>query len=190
MSRLWKSDAQANAEAVAKRERQYATEHNRSKADRAVRIIPRGLDAMKRAFLVQWEGELKGRMHGQGVEWETPGRIEREDGTGVNDPGGGNALGSPCWDASTRAHLFGRANRVDKDGTYVEPMHWTVIWLEQQHPLKARLLRAFGMGASFEVRCPSCSVTLPDEVSEAVARDALGLAFRYYQDAPRGSRVA
>lgn len=188
----WKSDAQANAEAVARRERGYGIEHATSARRAAVRSIPVGLDAMLRGFLRAWESEIKGRLHGQGVEWETPGRIERADGTGVTDPGGGNALGSPRYDAETRAHLFGRPNRTDADGMYVAPMHWTVEWLRQRHPLKAALLRLIGLGGDWRtqvsVSCPACqhSVTLPDEYAEAVARDALGLAFRYLQDAPGG----
>ena len=180
----WKSDAQANAEAVAKRERQYASEHARS----LQRPEPRGLDALRRWFLAAWEGELKGRMHAAGVEWETPGRIERGDGSGVTDPGGGNGLGSPRWDGSTRAHLFGPANRTDADGSYSEPMHWTIDYLRRTHPLKAALLRRLGMGAPPSVTCPGCSVSLPDEYADSIWRDALGLAYRHHREAPPGTR--
>jgi hypothetical protein len=184
-----KSDSQANAEAVARRDRRYAQEY----ASSLQRPAPRGLSGLLRWFVTGWETELKGRMHGQGVEWETPGRIERADGSGVTDPGGGNALGAPRWDASTRAHLFGPVNRTDADGRYVEPMHWTVQYLARQHPIKAALLRRIGMGGAprLVVECPGCraSVTLPDEIDEALVRDALGLAYRHYQDGPIGGRA-
>ena len=148
---------------------------------------PRGLVGLRHWFVSMWDSELKGRMHGQGVEWETPGRIERADGSGVTDPGGGNALGAPRWDASTRAHLFGRPNRTDADGFYVEPMHMAVDYIGRRHPIKAALLRRIGMGGAprLVVECPGCraSVTLPDEVDEAMARDALGLAYRHYRAA-------
>jgi hypothetical protein len=180
-ARRWKSDAQANAEALARRESPYA---NAGKY-----AAPMGFPGALRWFLRTWEGELKGRMHAQGVEWEAPGRIERGDGTGVTDPGGGNALGSPRWDASTRAHLFGSPSRTDADGSYSEPLHFAVVYVERRHPLKARLLRRVGMGADWResVTCPACSTPLPDEYGEAVMRDAVTVAIKHYREAPNSA---
>ena len=73
--------------------------------------------------------------------------------------------------------------------TYTTPMRWTLRWLERnRHPLIASTLRFMGMQGSttFSVTCQTCSgsVTLPDEYAEAIARDALNLAWEHYREAP------
>lgn len=186
---LGPSDAQANAEAVARRDRAYAAEHATEVRSR----FPKGFTGMLTWFLRAWESPLPNRMHGRGEEWDTPGRITRGDGSGVTDPGGGNGLGAPRWDPRARAYLFGPVRAVDEDGGYVWKMHVAVDNMSGRHPLKAALLRMIGRGGDWHmvrVTCSGCSssVTLPDEYAEAIARDALRVAFTYYQDAPRSTK--
>lgn len=153
---------------------------------------PTRLSGLVAWFVRSWESEVPRTTHASGVEWEGPGRIVRSDGTGVSDPGGGNEQGAPRWNGEARAYVFGGTKSyTDTDGWYVLPMHWTVDWLGMRHPLKAALLRMIGRGGDWHrvsVTCPACDsrVLLPDEYAEAVARDALGLAYRHYERAPRG----
>ena len=178
-----------NAETLAQRDRRYALEHDASRR----RSRPLGFPAMLRDFVIIWEGEIATRIHASGVEWEPPGRIVREDGTGVTDPGGGNELGSPRFAGETRAFLFGRADRVDIDGNPTTAMHAAVERLSRQrrHQLKGAVLRMVGRGggaAAIPVACPQCGAVaaLPDEYAEAILRDALALAFRLYDEGYQG----
>jgi len=184
------SDAQANAEAVARRDSRYAGEHLASRA----RFSPTGFGPMLAMFVSAWEAEYKMRMHATGIEAEPPGRIVRADGSGVTDPGGGNALGSPAFDGETRARIFGSPRRRDADGNLAEPMHDAVdrLRVELRRPLMAALLSAIGRGASWadaaRVVCPDCNtaIPLPSEYARAVTRDALRVVIRQHDEAPGG----
>lgn len=187
------SDSQANAEALARRSSPYTDEHRESAYRRNVRILPSGLDGLLKWFIRPWQHEVPPEFHVDGVETEQPGMIDRGDGTREADPGGGSALGSPKWNHETKQAIFGRPNRLDEDGSYAAPMHWTVTWMERnRHPLKAAVLRLIGRGGDWRsgvrVTCGTCTsaVTLPEEFAESIARDALRVAFNSYQDEPRG----
>ena len=177
------------------RDRPYYREHDASVTKVAVRRQPTRIEALIAWFLCEWGNEIKGQMHASGIEWEGPGRIvgPRQPGGAVTDPGGGNAQGAPRYHPEAKAHLFASSSRTDADGWYIEPLHWCVDWMSTRHPLKAALLRLIGRGGDWRtavrVTCFHCGhpVTLPDEYSEAVARDALNLAYRHYERAPRGA---
>ena len=187
------SQSRANAEMLANRGRPYADDHRESSYRRNVRILPTGLDAFLKWFIRPFQLEVPAMIHDEGIEVETPGVIEHGDGTLERDPGGGSVLGSPKWNHEAKAAIFGKPNRLDEDGSYAAPMHWTITWMERnRHPLKAAVLRIIGRGGDWRsgvrITCGTCTsaVTLPEEFAESIARDALRVAFNSYQDEPRG----
>jgi hypothetical protein len=203
------SDAQANADALARRAAPYAPEHDRSK-----RFLPHGFDQLRRWFLAQWKDELPTDIHGAGEETERPGRILRDDGSGVTDPGGGNALGAPSYLPEFRVLIYGLENgdgttrpgetqteyatsggHVETSKSYAYPLRWTITFLERQHPLMAAVLRRMGrMDGEYHgvsVTCGTCTsaVVLPDEYTEAIARRALALAAEAYRAEPEARAI-
>ena len=144
-------------------------------------FAPKGLPGMLRWFVRSWRDEVPTDIHAGGIEPESQ-------------------LGAPKLAGDFRAYISGAHGRTTyawSDGrpesteTYVTPMLWTLRFLERnRHPLIAAVLRALGRSAgdyrSLTMTCTTCasSVTLPDEYAEAIARDALHLAWEHYREAP------
>ena len=162
---------------VLTRDRSYAVDHEASVNARMYQ--PKGYHALLRWFVKTWRDELPGTIHAGGVEPDS-------------------RLGAPKFAPAFRAYIQGNDGRTEhpwsdsrpeSTETYATPMRWTLRWLERnRHPLIASTLRFMGMQGSttFSVTCQTCSgsVTLPDEYAEAIARDALNLAWEHYREAP------
>ena len=168
------------------------------------RFTPSSFGQLVRWFTQAWRAEVPDEIHAGGIEKTRPGRIERGDGSGVTDPGGGNRLGAPAYRPDFRAYVFGSSagteyaqagDRPDLTESYSTPMRWTVEFLERSsHPLLAAVLRRLGRTGEWRgisVTCSTCttSVTLPDEYAEAIARDALNLAAKHYREEPEARAV-
>ena len=157
----------------------WAIQHSESVTRKA--FMPQGLSGMLRWFVKAWRDEVPVTMHAGGIEPDSQ-------------------LGAPKLAPAFRAYVEGRHGRTEhawSDGrpesseTYATPLLWTLRWLERnRHPLVAAVLRRLGRSAgdyrSLTMTCSTCasSVTLPDEYAEAIARDALNLAWEHYRDAP------
>ena len=151
-------------------------------------------------FVDRWVSELPTSIHAVGVEAERPGRIQRADGSGVIDPGGGSKLGSPRLSPAFRSHLYGSAFSVEHasfDGvtetasTYSTPMRATLTWMERnRHPLYARWLRMLGRSGG-DWHSVAVVVNMPPEYAEGITRDALTLCWKSFRDQPTSKeRVA
>lgn len=187
------------------RERPYATAHaesvRRSMAERAPEVP--GFAELVRWFVERFTEELPKNVHAAGVEWSTPGRVVRSDGSGVTDPGGGNALGSPRFDGTFRRRILeGRTMDVEhpvSDGrpevgeAYATPLHQTIEFVGRRKPLLACWLRALGrhggdwravgqLGLIIDDR--GLRIPIPDEYAEEITRGALRVCWRAFRDEP------
>ncbi len=182
---------------VRKRDRPYHEGYVQSIQRRAFR--PQDFRRRLVAFMEQWRDETPGDIHASGVEWEKPGRIIRGDGTGVSDPGGGSRQGAPRYTGASRSYIEGMDSRTERatsggeqemGESYATPMRWAVRFIERsRHPLLAAVLRWIGASGDYRdlaVTCGTCTsaVTLPDEYSEAIAREALRLVWTHYEEGP------
>lgn len=185
-------------------ERPFATEHGAS-VRRAMeqRAVEPGFSALLAWFVDRFTEELPKNVHAAGVEWATPGRIVRSNGTGVTDPGGGNALGSPRFDGTFRRRtLEGAASdtehpvsdsREEIGEAYATPLHQTIAFLDRRRPLIAGWLRALGrhggdwravgqLGLIIDDR--GMRIPIPDEYAEEITRGALRLCWRAFREEP------
>lgn len=187
----------------------YRSEHERSvRRAMSKRSEVPGFASLLRWFVCSWVEEMPHSIHAAGVEWAPPDRIVRADGTGVTDPGGGNALGSPRYSQPFRRRVLeGKVADVEhpvSDGqaemgvAYVTPLHQTLAHIDRRHPLLAGWLRALGrnggdwravgqLGLVIDQR--GIRVPIPDEYAEEITRGALRLAWTTYREEP-STRVA
>lgn len=119
-SRAGLSDAQANAEAVDKRERKYRKEHDAS--FRAPRD-PETLSELKAEFRNAYEAE-------------SVGALQSNDNT--------ESDGSPRWTSGFRAYITGSAFAREGDGAYLYPMRASIAKLaEDRHSAANRRAAEF-----------------------------------------------
>jgi hypothetical protein len=190
--------------ARARLERPYAAEHDASVRAVASRgVEPPSFGALLRWFVDGFAEELPPNVHASGVEWAAPGRVVRRDGSGVTDPGGGNALGSPRFDGTFRRRVLeGRSSDTEhpvSDGrpeigeAYSTPIHQTIAYLDRRRPLIASWLRALGrhggdwravgqLGLIIDDR--GLRIPIPDEYAEEITRGALRLCWLAFREEP------
>ena len=185
-------------------DRPYADEHAASARHAMDRgSEPPGFGPLLSWFVACWAEELPRSVHAAGVEWATPGRVVRSDGSAVTDPGGGNALGSPRYDGTFRRRIIeGRCSdtehpvsdgRAEVGDAYATPLHQTIAWLDRRRPLIGAWLRALGrhggdwravgqLGLVIDDR--GIRIPIPDEYAEEITRGALRLCWRAFREEP------
>lgn len=193
------------AAALEARERPYSVEHQasvrRAMSDRSPEVP--GFGALLRWFVDRFTAELPKNVHATGVEWSTPGRVVRGDGTGVTDPGGGNALGSPRFDGTFRRRVLESRSsdtehpvsdgRAEVGEAYSTPLHQTIEYIGRRKPLLACWLRALGrhggdwqavgqLGLVIDDR--GVRIPIPDEYAEEITRGALRVCWRAFREEP------
>lgn len=170
--------AEVSLQARELREHPYRADHQRAIQRRMFQ--PKGLHQLMAWFVKAWRDEIPESIHGGGIEPDSE-------------------LGAPRLTNDFRTYIEGKHGRVThafSDGrpevgeTYVTPVLWTLRWLERnRHPLIAAVLRSLGRSGGdyrgLTIKCEhGVTMSLPPEYCEAIARDALNLAWEHYREAP------
>lgn len=145
------SDSQANAEAVARRESAYLSEHygSRGRRDHRGRPLPRprGLIAMLGWFEAEWHDQAPDRLHKREV-WHDYVTVKDETGA-YGKQGGGSRLGAHAWTDSTR-RILESPRSADPDEYYLHPLAAALAAIERRDEFMAKFLRAIAL-AGFQV---------------------------------------
>lgn len=163
-----KSDSQANAEAVARRDSAYLSEHY---ASRERRSRPRGLIALLHWFEVEWQEQAPDELHRFDLWREY---IAAQD--AWRRQGGGSRLGTLAWTEGMR-RLLEAPRSQDPDGWYSYPLQAALVVIERGDGYMAAFLRAIAL-AGFTVPIAQ----LPESVAMVYANEALERLWRAYRE--------
>lgn len=172
-----RSDSQANAEAIVRRESAYLGEHY---ASRSPRMRPRGLIELLHWYEAEWHDQAPDELHRFVVwfEYVSAQEVWRRR-------GGGSHLGSLAWSDGMR-RLLESPRAQDPDGFYLLPLAAALATIERRDAYMAAFLRAIAL-AGFQVptrRIKLGTVTyaaLPESVAMVYASEALERLWRAYR---------
>ena len=167
-----KSDSQANAEAVARRESAYLSEHYASKRPR---WKPRGLIELLRWFESEWHDQAPDRLHKREL-WREYVRANEV----WLQHGGGSALGSKAWSDGMR-RLLESPSTVDPDGFYVHPLAAALRSLDRRDAFMASFLRGVAL-CGFQISPIGLRLGWPESVVMVYSREALERLWRCYRE--------
>lgn len=166
------SDSQANAEAVARRDRAYLSEHYASKRPRS---RPRGLVELLDWFEAEWHDQAPDRLHKRELWHDYILALE-----GWRRQGGGSAIGSKAWSDGMR-RLLEAPRSQDPDGFYLHPLAAALRGLERRDAFMAMFLRAVAL-AGFEVSPVGLRLGWPESVVMVYSVEALERLWRCYRE--------
>lgn len=151
--RAWKSDAQANAEALARRSSAYADDHARSIEARSDRgTPPAGLRALVVELRRAYRDEVPGTMHKHDVD------------------GGG----TPAYSGEFAAYLYGSPWATDKDDdAYRTPFRAALASMHRNNPGMAAIVGHVTIGGEDPVAAVRRSHDLDSWMCRAIAERAL-----------------
>jgi hypothetical protein len=169
---IGKSEAQANAEAIARRDANYLGDHYASKRPRP---RPRGLMELLSWFEQEWYAQAPDELHKREL-WR--------DYVSANEQwaraGGGSVLGTHAWSEAMR-RLLEAPFSADQDGYYVHPLAAAMARIERRDGYMAAFLRAIAL-AGFEISPVGFRCGLPESVTMVYALAALDALQRAYRD--------
>jgi hypothetical protein len=163
-----KSEAQANAEALARRSAAYADENARSRERRDYRVTPPGsLRALVTELRKAYRDEVPGALHKHDVD------------------GGG----TPAYTGEFAAYLYGSPWATDKgDDTYTTPFRAALATMHRNNPSMAAIVGRITVGGSDPV--DAVGHELDSWMSRAIAERALLVFWQRLSDIRLDLRAA
>ena len=169
-----RSESQANAEAIARRDAVYLGDHYTSKRPRP---RPHGLMELLSWFESEWQAQAPDELHKREL-WR--------DYVAANEQwarsGGGSVLGTHAWSEGMR-RLLEAPHAADADGFYIHPLAAALARIERRDGYMAAFLRAIAL-AGFEISPVGFRCGLPESVTMVYALAALDALQRAYRDEP------
>lgn len=176
-----KSDSQANAEALARRDLEFLSEHYGSRGQRDGRgrpsPRPRGLIAMLAWFETEWHSQAPEALHKREVWREYIAANEH-----YARVGGGSALGTHAWTEPAR-RLLESPTSLDRDEQYVLPLAAALRKVERRDAFMATFLRAVAL-AGFQVSPVGMRLGYHESVCLVYAETALERLWHAYRIEP------